>query len=276
MCTDWLVLSSLQLTGLIRPEFVQPSQGSKALSIVIEQPVEARLVAAAPRMPSIPATLHYDRSDPFAVRMTFPAPATLEGVEVCWTFARELLASGLEERGGLRATYECGRTATTAPSWSSTPPRAPRWCMCARVSVRSFLSRTHGTRARRARAPAGGPGPRPRGAHARPLLSGSPLLLSTAAHQRVELGVVEPFGQRVVGSRAQQLPRGATDDGVRGLRDARPALIRATPSAASSATDGAPGPTITLSGPSTPATSALTVTGSTAPGTKIPSAPAAR
>ncbi|WP_371600314.1 SsgA family sporulation/cell division regulator [Streptomyces sp. NBC_00564] len=66
------------------------------MSIVIEQPVEARLVAAAPRMPSIPATLHYDRSDPFAVRMTFPAPATLEGVEVCWTFARELLVSGLE------------------------------------------------------------------------------------------------------------------------------------------------------------------------------------
>jgi hypothetical protein len=66
------------------------------LSTVIEQPVEARLVAAAPRMASIPATLHYDRRDPFAVRMTFPAAATLEGVEVCWTFARELLAAGLE------------------------------------------------------------------------------------------------------------------------------------------------------------------------------------
>jgi hypothetical protein len=65
------------------------------LSIVIEQLVQARLVAAAPRVPSIPATLHYDRRDPFAVRMTFPAPATLEGVEVCWTFARELLAAGM-------------------------------------------------------------------------------------------------------------------------------------------------------------------------------------
>ncbi len=83
-----------------RPESVHPSQGSKALSTVIEQPVEARLVAAAPRMPSIPATLHYDRSDPFAVRMTFPAPATLEGVEVCWTFARELLVTGMEEPVG--------------------------------------------------------------------------------------------------------------------------------------------------------------------------------
>jgi len=70
------------------------------LSTVIEQPVEARLVAAAPRMPSIPATLRYDRRDPFAVRMTFPAPATLEGVEVCWTFARELLVSGMERPEG--------------------------------------------------------------------------------------------------------------------------------------------------------------------------------
>jgi hypothetical protein len=70
------------------------------LSTVIEQTVEARLVAAAPRMPSIPATLHYDRDDPFAVRMTFPAPATLEGVEVCWTFARDLLAAGMQEPEG--------------------------------------------------------------------------------------------------------------------------------------------------------------------------------
>lgn len=88
------------MPGLSRPESVHPSQGSKALSTVIEQPVEARLVAAAPRMPSIPATLHYDRSDPFAVRMTFPAPATLEGVEVCWTFARELLVTGMEDPVG--------------------------------------------------------------------------------------------------------------------------------------------------------------------------------
>ncbi|MFF9003923.1 SsgA family sporulation/cell division regulator [Streptomyces achromogenes] len=70
------------------------------MSTVIEQPVEARLVAAAPRMPSIPATLRYDRRDPFAVRMSFPAPATLEGVDVCWTFARELLAAGLEDPAG--------------------------------------------------------------------------------------------------------------------------------------------------------------------------------
>lgn len=70
------------------------------MSTVIEQAVEARLVAAAPRMPTIPAVLHYDRRDPFAVRMSFPAPATLEGVEVCWTFARELLIKGVESAVG--------------------------------------------------------------------------------------------------------------------------------------------------------------------------------
>ncbi|MFE0099879.1 SsgA family sporulation/cell division regulator [Streptomyces sp. NPDC059009] len=70
------------------------------MSTVIEQAVEARLVAAAPRMPTIPATLHYAQSDPYAVRMSFPAPATLEGIEVYWTFARELLVHGVEQPVG--------------------------------------------------------------------------------------------------------------------------------------------------------------------------------
>ncbi|MEU7577193.1 SsgA family sporulation/cell division regulator [Streptomyces sp. NPDC041068] len=70
------------------------------MSTVIEQAVEARLVATAPRMATIPATLHYDRRDPFAVRMSFPAPATLEGIEVYWTFARELLTHGVERAVG--------------------------------------------------------------------------------------------------------------------------------------------------------------------------------
>ncbi|MFC7303541.1 SsgA family sporulation/cell division regulator [Streptomyces monticola] len=70
------------------------------MSLVIEQAVEARLVAAAPRMATIPATLHYDVGDPFAVRMAFPAPATLEGVDVSWTFARDLLAAGVDEGSG--------------------------------------------------------------------------------------------------------------------------------------------------------------------------------
>ncbi|MEU7555780.1 SsgA family sporulation/cell division regulator [Streptomyces sp. NPDC044571] len=63
---------------------------------VIEQSVQARLVATAPKVETVPVTLCYDRADPFAVRMSFPAPATLEGVEVAWTFGRELLEAGLD------------------------------------------------------------------------------------------------------------------------------------------------------------------------------------
>ncbi|MEU5432720.1 SsgA family sporulation/cell division regulator [Streptomyces sp. NPDC020719] len=71
------------------------------MSTVIEQAVEARLIASDPRVQIVPATLGYDREDPFAVRMIFPAPATLEGVEVSWAFARELLETGLETSAGI-------------------------------------------------------------------------------------------------------------------------------------------------------------------------------
>ncbi|MEV3987942.1 SsgA family sporulation/cell division regulator [Streptomyces sp. NPDC049837] len=71
------------------------------MSTVIEQAVQARLVASAPRMESVPATLRYDRGNPFAVQMAFPARATLEGVDVAWEFSRELLAAGVEEPSGL-------------------------------------------------------------------------------------------------------------------------------------------------------------------------------
>lgn len=67
---------------------------------VVEQSVQARLVATAPKVESVPVTLCYDRTDPFAVRMSFPAPATLEGVEVAWTFGRELLEEGLDAPAG--------------------------------------------------------------------------------------------------------------------------------------------------------------------------------
>ncbi|MEU3048788.1 MULTISPECIES: SsgA family sporulation/cell division regulator [unclassified Streptomyces] len=71
------------------------------MSSVIEQAVQARLVASAPRMESVAATLHYDRRDPFTVRIDFPAPATLEGRDVSWEFARELLAEGVEAPAGI-------------------------------------------------------------------------------------------------------------------------------------------------------------------------------
>lgn len=59
------------------------------------------MVASAPRMETLPAVLSYDRTDPFAIRMAFPAPATLEGTEVSWEFSRELLAEGMDAPAGL-------------------------------------------------------------------------------------------------------------------------------------------------------------------------------
>ncbi|MEV0746488.1 SsgA family sporulation/cell division regulator [Streptomyces sp. NBC_01220] len=71
------------------------------MSTVIEQSVQARMVASAPQMETLPAVLSYDRTDPFAVRMAFPAPATLEGTEVSWEFSRELLTAGMDASAGV-------------------------------------------------------------------------------------------------------------------------------------------------------------------------------
>ncbi|WP_329125910.1 SsgA family sporulation/cell division regulator [Streptomyces sp. NBC_01465] len=68
---------------------------------VVEQAVRARMIASAPRMETVPATLRYARRDPFAVQMAFPASATLAGTAVCWTFSRELLEAGVRAPAGL-------------------------------------------------------------------------------------------------------------------------------------------------------------------------------
>ncbi|MGW1281686.1 SsgA family sporulation/cell division regulator [Streptomyces tsukubensis] len=67
---------------------------------VIEQPVDARIVASAPRAEPVRALLRYETGDPYAVRMTFPADATLEGTDLAWAFARELLTAGLDRPAG--------------------------------------------------------------------------------------------------------------------------------------------------------------------------------
>ncbi|MFJ9412664.1 SsgA family sporulation/cell division regulator [Streptomyces sp. NPDC101227] len=70
------------------------------MSTVIEQAVQARLIATAPQSRVIPAALRYDLTDPYAVRLVFPPAASLDGAEVAWTFGRELLAEGLRRTAG--------------------------------------------------------------------------------------------------------------------------------------------------------------------------------
>ncbi|MER5933526.1 SsgA family sporulation/cell division regulator [Streptomyces sp. NPDC002054] len=108
---------------------------------VIEQAVEARLVATAPKVETVAVTLCYDRSDPFAMRMAFPAPATLEGVEVSWTFARELLEAGLHRpsgHGDVRVRpYGAGRTVIEFHA-----PEGVAIVLLASAELRHFLDRS--------------------------------------------------------------------------------------------------------------------------------------
>lgn len=84
------------------------------MSAVIDQAVQARLIATAPRSRVIPAALRYDRSDPFAVRVVFPPDASLDGREAVWTFARELLEEGMRRPSGTGDVHiwPCGPRAT--------------------------------------------------------------------------------------------------------------------------------------------------------------------
>ncbi|WP_247597708.1 SsgA family sporulation/cell division regulator [Streptomyces sp. RKND-216] len=62
---------------------------------VIEHTVQAQLVTRAPEPRPLRVLLRYDPRNAFAVSVTFPAPACLDGVEAVWTFSRDLLATGL-------------------------------------------------------------------------------------------------------------------------------------------------------------------------------------
>lgn len=70
------------------------------MSAVVDHTVQARLVAEPPAERSLTAALRYDGGDPLAVRVVFPAEASLDGAEVTWAFARDLLATGLREPAG--------------------------------------------------------------------------------------------------------------------------------------------------------------------------------
>lgn len=70
------------------------------MSAVIDHHVQARLIAEPPAARSVAATLRYDGDDPLAVSILFSAEASLDGSDVAWAFARDLLAEGLREPAG--------------------------------------------------------------------------------------------------------------------------------------------------------------------------------
>ncbi|WEV28806.1 SsgA family sporulation/cell division regulator [Streptomyces sp. 71268] len=75
------------------------------MSIVIDQAIQARLIASAPGTRAIPARLRYEPTDPFAVRVSFPPAASLDGFEVEWAFGRDLLEEGLRRPAGSGDVY---------------------------------------------------------------------------------------------------------------------------------------------------------------------------
>ncbi|GAB2768698.1 SsgA family sporulation/cell division regulator [Streptomyces daliensis] len=70
------------------------------MSAVIDHIAQARLIAQPPAGRTLSAALRYDGGDPLAVRLVFPADASLDGAEVTWAFARDLLIEGLRAPSG--------------------------------------------------------------------------------------------------------------------------------------------------------------------------------
>jgi hypothetical protein len=66
----------------------------------VDQALMGRLVISPYVSRAIHAKLRYLRDDPFAVHLAFPAAISLEGGDVEWVFARELLEDGLYEPSG--------------------------------------------------------------------------------------------------------------------------------------------------------------------------------
>lgn len=70
------------------------------MSAVFDHTVQARLIAGPHTTRELSPVLRYDDADPLAVRIVFPADVSLDGAEVAWTFARELLDAGLHGPAG--------------------------------------------------------------------------------------------------------------------------------------------------------------------------------
>jgi hypothetical protein len=66
----------------------------------VDQTISGRLVISPHVSHDISVKLRYLRDDPFAVHLAFPAAVSLEGEDIEWVFARELLDDGLYAPSG--------------------------------------------------------------------------------------------------------------------------------------------------------------------------------
>lgn len=112
------------------------------MSTIIDQAVQAGLIASTPEARAIPASLHYEREDPFAVRISFPPTASLDGAEVEWTFGRELLAAGLRGPAGSGDVHlwPCGPARTVLEFYA---PEGMAMVQFDTSDLRRFLERSY-------------------------------------------------------------------------------------------------------------------------------------
>jgi hypothetical protein len=108
----------------------------------IDQSVQARICAPGARDRDVTATLRYHHDDPLAACVTFPAAVSIDGVEVTWTFARNLLAAGLRGPAGDGDVHvwPCG------PDRTMIELRAPEGTALVEIasaSISAFLSRAY-------------------------------------------------------------------------------------------------------------------------------------
>jgi hypothetical protein len=84
------------------------------VDFTLQQPAEACLITAEEQELPVPATLRYVSQDPLAVHIDFPPEVSLEEGGVTWTFARSLLAEGLQAPAGSGDVqiWPCGRART--------------------------------------------------------------------------------------------------------------------------------------------------------------------
>ncbi|MCF1600289.1 SsgA family sporulation/cell division regulator [Streptomyces muensis] len=112
------------------------------MRLTLEQPVRARLVTpGSPQLPIRP-TLRYLAAEPFAVHVDFPAHVSADEGGVTWTFARSLLAEGLDAAAGIGDVRirPCGRSRTVVEFHAAHGMAAIRF---GTASLRRFLQRSY-------------------------------------------------------------------------------------------------------------------------------------
>ncbi|MGW5860896.1 SsgA family sporulation/cell division regulator [Streptomyces sp. NPDC055239] len=84
------------------------------MAVTLEQPARACLITPEGRERALSVTLRYASDDPLAVQIAFPSEASLDGAEVTWIFARQLLEEGLRTPVGTGDVHiwPCGRART--------------------------------------------------------------------------------------------------------------------------------------------------------------------